>query len=138
MMTVDNLPAELPFDASEYFSSSLLPYISTLLSDGASETLSRATIASEGKLSNTYEHLLPLLDKSEPSILILGAGMVAAPCRDYLAKRYHVVSGGLEGEADIEVDAGNYDNLCEVLNVGQYDLVIRYFSFVLYSKPDEY
>lgn len=125
MLTIDNLPAELPFDASEYFSSSLLPYISSLVSEGSSEALMRATIASDGKLMKPYEHLLPLLQKSEPSILILGAGMVAAPCRDYLKKRYKVVSGGLEGEADIEVDASSYDNLKQVIHTGQYDLVIR-------------
>lgn len=57
MMTVDNLPNELPRDASEYFGQHFEKYIlGELLSDN-SEIIDRATICRDGKLTSYYEYL---------------------------------------------------------------------------------
>jgi alanine dehydrogenase len=57
MMTVDNLPNELPRDASEYFGQHFEKYILTELLSGSSEIIERATICRDGKLTKDYEYL---------------------------------------------------------------------------------
>jgi saccharopine dehydrogenase (NAD+, L-lysine-forming) len=55
-MAIDNLPNELPRDASEYFGIHLEKYIlPELFKD--SDILERATICTEGKLTKGYEYL---------------------------------------------------------------------------------
>jgi saccharopine dehydrogenase (NAD+, L-lysine forming) len=57
IMAVDNLPNELPCDASAYFGVHLEKYIlPELLADG-SAILERATICKDGKLTRPYEYL---------------------------------------------------------------------------------
>jgi alanine dehydrogenase len=58
LMTVDNLPNELPRDASEHFGEHIIKYIlPELLRLGESEILNRATICKEGKLTPFFEYL---------------------------------------------------------------------------------
>jgi saccharopine dehydrogenase (NAD+, L-lysine forming) len=58
VMAVDNLPGELPRDASEDFGNKLYKKIIPLLiKEEESETISRATIASAGKLTERYSYL---------------------------------------------------------------------------------
>jgi saccharopine dehydrogenase (NAD+, L-lysine forming) len=61
MMTIDNLPNEMPRDASEYFGdqfiSNILPELQAVLRGEESAILERATIAKDGKLTKKYEYL---------------------------------------------------------------------------------
>ena len=58
VMAVDNLPGELPRDASEDFGNRLYKKIIPLfVKDNASEIISRATITTEGKLTERYSYL---------------------------------------------------------------------------------
>lgn len=57
MMTVDNLPNELPRDASEYFGQHFEKYILGELLSDKSEIIDRATICRDGKLTSYYEYL---------------------------------------------------------------------------------
>lgn len=58
MMTVDNLPCELPRDASESFGNELINNVLPhLLGGDESGVISRATITQEGKLTEKYEYL---------------------------------------------------------------------------------
>ncbi|MCW3121976.1 MAG: alanine dehydrogenase [Flavipsychrobacter sp.] len=57
VMAVDNLPNELPRDASEYFGQHLDKYILPELLKPESEILKRATICEHGKLTKRYEYL---------------------------------------------------------------------------------
>jgi hypothetical protein len=58
IMAVDNLPNELPRDASKYFGGFLLTYvIPDLLSNPQSAMLKRATICEDGKLTDDYSYL---------------------------------------------------------------------------------
>lgn len=58
VMSVDNLPNELPRDASEKFGIKLMKYvIEKLIESGKSNLLERATICNEGKLAPAFEYL---------------------------------------------------------------------------------
>jgi hypothetical protein len=58
IMAVDNLPNELPCDASEYFGVHFKKYILPELLSPESDILNRATICAEGKLTPKYEYLV--------------------------------------------------------------------------------
>jgi alanine dehydrogenase len=58
VMAVDNLPCELPRDASESFGNELLNNVlPELLSDDSREVIKRATITADGDLTPVYEYL---------------------------------------------------------------------------------
>lgn len=57
MMTVDNLPNELPRDASRHFGEHIIKFIIPELLKNESEILERATICKEGKLTKGFEYL---------------------------------------------------------------------------------
>lgn len=116
MMSVDILPASLPFDASQHFSKALLPYLESVIKQYTSGThdeyasaLERATIAEEGRLIDQHEWLQVAVDKFytqgtkasatdyqeivppvKKKILMLGTGMVSGPAVDEIAKRSDV------------------------------------------------
>jgi hypothetical protein len=57
-MAIDNLPAELPRDASEEFSQALLNNIfHSLLIDDSDKIIERACIVSKGQLTEKYKYL---------------------------------------------------------------------------------
>ena len=57
-MAVDNLPCELPKDASIGFGQNLLTYIiPNLIGDDLNNIIERATICENGKLKNSYSYL---------------------------------------------------------------------------------
>ena len=66
VMAIDNLPCELPRDASQAFGQDLMqhviPYLATTDSD---EMLKRATIAENGKLTEDYAYLQNYVDGKE-------------------------------------------------------------------------
>jgi alanine dehydrogenase len=61
MMTIDNLPNEIPRDASEYFGEqftlNILPELQNLLRGDKSPIIERATITNKGVLTKRYEYL---------------------------------------------------------------------------------
>ena len=58
MMTVDNLPGELPRNASMEFSGVLVnTIIPKLVGDDPDGVIERATIARDGKLTDRYKYL---------------------------------------------------------------------------------
>ena len=57
MMTIDNLPSELPRDASEAFGQMFIERVLPELLDPNSEVIERATIARAGKLAGHFEYL---------------------------------------------------------------------------------
>jgi hypothetical protein len=64
-MAVDNLPNELPSDASQYFGVHFEKYILPELLKETSEILERATICEAGKLTRRYEYLADYAYKNE-------------------------------------------------------------------------
>ena len=57
VMAIDNLPSELPRDASRSFGDSLTKYVFPQLFGEDDGTISRATITDNGQLTETYEYL---------------------------------------------------------------------------------
>lgn len=57
VMAVDNLPNELPRDASQYFGIHFEKYVLGELLSGDSDIIRRATICEDGKLTKYYEYL---------------------------------------------------------------------------------
>ena len=57
VMAVDNLPNELPRDASDFFGVQLTKNVLPELFNKESEMLKRATIAMNGDLTSAYEYL---------------------------------------------------------------------------------
>lgn len=88
LSSVEILPSALPLDATDKFSSSVLPYIRQLLEPSSSSSspeisaaLERATLARDGRLEKQHEWLLDLIEKKEgmagekkQRAVVLGAG----------------------------------------------------------------
>lgn len=57
VMAVGNLPNELPRDASRFFGEQLIKYILNDIRLGSSQTIEKATILKEGKLTEAFDYL---------------------------------------------------------------------------------
>ncbi|XP_065308841.1 alpha-aminoadipic semialdehyde synthase, mitochondrial [Dermacentor albipictus] len=124
--SIDNMPTQLPLEATDYFGKLLMPYINDIMASDATKPLSQhrmspvvegAVIASNGKLTPNYEYIEDLRNTSRSmkkaqsataakmkKVLVLGAGYVSAPLVEYLTRddSVHVVIGTAfqkEGEA---------------------------------------
>lgn len=63
VMAVDNLPCELPKDASQDFGDEFLKYVlPNLIGEDKDDIIKRATIAESGKLNSSYLYLSSMLD----------------------------------------------------------------------------
>ena len=97
IMSIDNLPTEMPLEASEFFSEALHPVVK-LLSKGLDKPVIKRAMITDGKgLVEKYKHLQPLIDKHGGSkvkkILLLGSGFVSGPLVEYLIRNpdYRIV-----------------------------------------------
>ncbi|XP_048825797.1 alpha-aminoadipic semialdehyde synthase, mitochondrial isoform X1 [Brienomyrus brachyistius] len=105
MCSIDNLPAQLPIEATEYFGDRLCPYIWEMLLSDATRPLERedfspqvrdAVITSNGKLTPKFEYIQSLREKRERAqilkvsgrkrVLLLGSGYVSGPVIEYLTR----------------------------------------------------
>ena len=104
--SIDNMPTQIPREATDFFGSLLFPYVGDLLKSDAtkpftelktSPVVHRAVIASNGELTPDYKYIADLRnakrqqaagtsEKKGRKVLILGAGFVAAPAVEYLAR----------------------------------------------------
>ncbi|XP_030856176.1 alpha-aminoadipic semialdehyde synthase, mitochondrial [Strongylocentrotus purpuratus] len=104
--SIDNMPAQLPREATDFFGGLLYPLVPELLTSDATkpieeENFSRvvndAIICSNGKLTQGYQYIQALRDKIDPRIpidmataekkvLVLGSGMMVPPVIDYLTR----------------------------------------------------
>ncbi|KAJ1950495.1 hypothetical protein FBU59_000650 [Linderina macrospora] len=94
--SIDNLPTELPFEASQHFGDSLYPFAKALaIGDLEHPVLKSAVICEGGQLAGPHKHLEKLLqDKPQirvgsdrrKRVLLAGSGMVSQPLVDYLAR----------------------------------------------------
>ncbi|EDQ90158.1 uncharacterized protein MONBRDRAFT_16322, partial [Monosiga brevicollis MX1] len=108
--SVDNLPAELPMESSQHFGDMLLPFVESLAMSDATKPfeqntlhpwLERATIASNGRLTPSFEYISDLRREKEQQqaasnpiqvfspkrVLLLGSGLVAGSFVDHLRGR---------------------------------------------------
>ncbi|KAJ2849600.1 hypothetical protein J3B02_003774 [Coemansia erecta] len=94
--SIDNLPTELPFEASQHFGDSLYPFAKALATgDLDHPVLHRAIICQNGELEEQHQHLkntmakaqgIRVSDNSKNSVLLAGSGMVSQPLVEFLAK----------------------------------------------------
>ncbi|KAI3418932.1 hypothetical protein GPALN_008027 [Globodera pallida] len=110
--SVDNMPAQLPVEATEQFGSLLLPYMMDLLNCNTDQPfaslqcrdeIKRAIITSDGQLTPGYKYIDELrleqrrsahksrvMAASSKRVLLLGAGMVSDPLAKYFAVQSNV------------------------------------------------
>ncbi|KAI5627062.1 alpha-aminoadipic semialdehyde synthase, mitochondrial, partial [Silurus asotus] len=105
MCSIDNLPAQLPIEATEYFGNRLFPYIWEMLQSDATKQLDEesfspqvrdAVITSNGKLTPKFEYIQKLRERRESEqilkkggmkrVLLLGSGYVSCPVVEYLTR----------------------------------------------------
>ncbi|KAM9753870.1 alpha-aminoadipic semialdehyde synthase, mitochondrial isoform 2-T2 [Menidia menidia] len=105
MCSIDNLPAQLPIEATEYFGDRLFPYIWEMLPSDATRPLDEeefspqvkdAVITSNGALTPKFEYIEKLRERREKSqilkksgmkrVLLLGSGYVSGPVVEYLTR----------------------------------------------------
>ncbi|XP_068595338.1 alpha-aminoadipic semialdehyde synthase, mitochondrial [Brachionichthys hirsutus] len=105
MCSIDNLPAQLPIEATEYFGDRLFPYIWEMLPSDATRPLEEeefspqvrdAVITSNGVLTPKFEYIEKLRERREKAqimkksgmkrVLLLGAGYVSQPVVEYLTR----------------------------------------------------
>uniref|UniRef100_A0AAV2KPY1 Alpha-aminoadipic semialdehyde synthase, mitochondrial n=1 Tax=Knipowitschia caucasica TaxID=637954 RepID=A0AAV2KPY1_KNICA len=105
MCSIDNLPAQLPIEATEYFGDRLFPYIWEMLPSDATRPLEEeefspqvrdAVITSNGKLTPKFEYIDKLRERREKAqimkksgmkrVLLLGTGYVSGPVVEYLTR----------------------------------------------------
>lgn len=124
--SIDNMPTQLPTEATDYFGDLLYPYAIDLFDSDARKPLEEhqflpevegAIIASNGKLTPNFEYINELREQNQRSrhkslegssegkkrILVLGAGMVSAPLVEYLSRDNDIsmkVCSHLKEEAD--------------------------------------
>uniref|UniRef100_A0A673AZP7 Uncharacterized protein n=1 Tax=Sphaeramia orbicularis TaxID=375764 RepID=A0A673AZP7_9TELE len=105
MCSIDNLPAQLPIEATEYFGDRLFPYIWEMLPSDATRPLEEedfspqvrdAVITSNGVLTPKFEYIEKLREQREKAqimkksgmkrVLLLGSGYVSGPVVEYLTR----------------------------------------------------
>eukprot|EP00795_Rhopilema_esculentum_P002141 gene2141-17728_t len=110
--SIDNLPAQLPREATDYFGRLLLPWIPEMVNcdarrplsmeSGISNVVKNAIICSNGELTEDYKYIADLRARHEnerkqaelgvqssvsKKILVLGAGKVSSPFIEYHTRR---------------------------------------------------
>jgi len=124
--SIDNMPTQLPREATDFFGDLLLPHIFDVLSSNAnrsfeeekfSSVIQGAVITSNGKLTKNFEYIEELRNQRSRSkhriigdyddqtkrVLLLGAGYVSAPLVEYLTRSSDVAiycASALREEAD--------------------------------------
>ncbi|XP_068579293.1 alpha-aminoadipic semialdehyde synthase, mitochondrial [Cebidichthys violaceus] len=105
MCSIDNLPAQLPIGATEYFGDRLFPYLWEMLPSDATRPLDEedfspqvrdAVITSNGVLTPKFEYIEKLRERREKAqimkkdgmkrVLLLGSGYVSGPIVEYLTR----------------------------------------------------
>ncbi|XP_061323593.1 alpha-aminoadipic semialdehyde synthase, mitochondrial isoform X2 [Pezoporus flaviventris] len=134
MCSIDNLPAQLPVEATEYFGDMLFPYIEEMLLSEGSEPLERqnystvvrdAVIASNGSLTAKYEYIQKLRESREYTqmlkmdnkkrVLLLGSGYVSGPVIEYLSRDSNVdITVASVMKEQLEQLTEKYDNITSV------------------------
>ncbi|KAG8196322.1 hypothetical protein JTE90_013807 [Oedothorax gibbosus] len=160
--SIDNMPTQLPLEATDFFGDLLFPYMESILSSDATkpleqhnfgQTVKGAIIASDGALTPNFEYISELRKTSTSQmkaqslaaraakkVLVLGAGYVAGPLVDYLTRdeNIHVTIGSyLQNQGEALVKSNNAEHV--VLDVttgkGPLDKLIEQSDLVVSLLP---
>ncbi|KAJ3270540.1 hypothetical protein HDV01_007743 [Terramyces sp. JEL0728] len=153
IMSIDNLPTEMPLEASEFFSEALFPVVAQMAKNNFTHpVLTRASITdSDGKLVGKHEKLAKFVEKhahatvvDPKKVLLLGSGFVAKPLVDFLLrnKGYSVtIASNMKQEAlrlsdnrpnapVVPLDVSNKQQLGEL--VKSHDIVVSFVPATLH------
>lgn len=135
--SIDNLPAQLPREATDYFGKLLVPWLQEMVDSDAkspfekqnhfTDTVKNAIITSNGQLTPNYKYIADLRKSQEEAkaralgpnvpipikqrVLLLGSGFTVAPCVEYLTKDKSVaVTIASDKISEAEVLASKYKN----------------------------
>jgi len=161
--SIDNMPAQLPNEATEFFGSRLLPFIEDILKSDAKEdfeaykcepVVRNAVITSNGKLTPNFEYIDELrrkkrekaamsemMKQTTKKILLLGAGYVAAPCVDYLTRDSSIsVTVAAQVKSEVDALAARFPNTTPVLldiddGVEELEKMIKEHNVVISLLP---
>uniref|UniRef100_A0A1A8QTP6 Alpha-aminoadipic semialdehyde synthase, mitochondrial n=2 Tax=Nothobranchius pienaari TaxID=704102 RepID=A0A1A8QTP6_9TELE len=160
MCSIDNLPAQLPIEATEYFGDRLFPYIWEMLLSDATRPLEEeefspqvrdAIITSNGVLTPKFEYIEKLRERREKAqimkkggmkrVLLLGSGYVSGPVVEYLTRNEKVqvtVASSLLKQA--EELAAKYPNTIPIMvdvssQKGHLDSLVKDHDLVISMLP---
>uniref|UniRef100_A0A8C6MIA3 Aminoadipate-semialdehyde synthase n=1 Tax=Nothobranchius furzeri TaxID=105023 RepID=A0A8C6MIA3_NOTFU len=145
MCSIDNLPAQLPIEATEYFGDRLFPYIWEMVS--FSQSFVFAIITSNGVLTPKFEYIEKLRERryvvfgGMKRVLLLGSGYVSGPVVEYLTRNEKVqvtVASSLLKQA--EELAAKYPNTIPIMvdvssQKGHLDSLVKDHDLVISMLP---
>ncbi|XP_036616026.1 alpha-aminoadipic semialdehyde synthase, mitochondrial [Trichosurus vulpecula] len=141
MCSIDNLPAQLPIEATECFGDMLFPYVEEMILSDASQPLESqnfspvvrdAVIASNGTLPTKYKYIQKLRESREHAqlrsmdmrkkVLLLGTGYVSEPVLEYLSRDGSIeITVGSDMKNQLEHLAKKYNFNPIVLDVSKHE-----------------
>merc|ERR1719443_1211167 len=124
--SIDNMPTQLPREATDFFGELLLPHVENILKSSADKDFDEAeqkkmgpivagsVITTNGRLADKFKYIADLRREknaamlegdfsSDKKVLVLGAGYVSAPVVEYLTRDTGLgvtVAAALKSEAD--------------------------------------
>ncbi|KAJ3105261.1 hypothetical protein HDU97_008284 [Phlyctochytrium planicorne] len=144
IMSIDNLPTEMPLEASEYFGDALFPFILELVKGNFNHpVLKKAAITtSEGQLEPTHAKLQDFIDEfgvphgsgikvtGRKNVLLLGSGYVSAPLVDYLlrSKDVHVTIASNAKEEALKLSGNRTQTSVAPLDVSDHNSLTKLVS----------
>ena len=148
-MSVDILPSELPLEASQHFSKSILPYLRTVIreynSDSSAQNqqqtrcdpelrqaLNRATVAFDGKLTERHLWLNDLLKADEEAVSKAARAKKVSPIPQ-AKKRVLLLGSGLVSRPFVDQICTRSDVECIV---GQHIFPTQ-FKYFTETHPSE-
>ncbi|XP_048196090.1 alpha-aminoadipic semialdehyde synthase, mitochondrial [Perognathus longimembris pacificus] len=141
MCSIDNLPAQLPIEATEYFGDMLYPYVEEMLLSDASQPLESqnfspvvrdAVITSNGLLTDKYKYIQKLREDREnfqsfsmntkKKVLVLGSGYVSGPVLEYLSRDSNIeITVGSDMENQMKQLSKRYSINPVNMNIGKQE-----------------
>ncbi|XP_013841094.1 alpha-aminoadipic semialdehyde synthase, mitochondrial isoform X2 [Sus scrofa] len=141
MCSIDNLPAQLPIESTEYFGDMLYPFVEEMILSDATQPLESqnfspvvrdAVITSNGTLAKKYKYIQTLRESRERAqslsmgtkkkVLVLGSGYVSEPVLEYLSRDDNVeITVGSDMKNQIEQLGKKYGINPVSLDVGKQE-----------------
>ncbi|XP_049627047.1 alpha-aminoadipic semialdehyde synthase, mitochondrial [Suncus etruscus] len=141
MCSIDNLPAQLPIEATECFGDMLYPYVEEMILSDATQPLESqnfsavvrdAVITSNGILTDKYKYIQKLRESREHTqsfststkkkVLVLGTGYVSEPVLEYLSRDKNIeITVGSDMKNQIEQLRKKYNITPVSMNIGKQE-----------------
>jgi alpha-aminoadipic semialdehyde synthase len=136
VMSIDNLPTQLPVDSSQHFSACLVPILKVVTDRGSllkNDTISRATITKDKEIAGSLSGLLGPLVKKIKSFVIFGSGYVTGPTIEYLS-RHGTVTVVTDKPHEAEISAR--ENKIKIVNLKLHEKIAHSVMDPIISSAD--